>query len=147
MYFFLRITPPILITEGCKGFTDWLPGWRRNNFITSKGEPVKNMKLIKYMDALHSSCGHSGQQISLQHVHGHVDKEENEGPDALAVRGAKLHKVEEPDWDALRFRLDEEADPKREAIPNTGLEDANISVSHPKILCLFERLLRTVDVY
>ncbi|KAN0113624.1 Ribonuclease H-like domain containing protein [Russula decolorans] len=112
-----------------KCFTDWLPGWRRHNFTTSKGEPVKNVELIMYMDALISLRDRSGQQVMLQYVRGHVGEVGNEGADALAVRGAKLHEVEELDWDTLRLRLlDEGPEPKRGAIADTELEDANISM-------------------
>lgn len=93
------------------------------------------MKLIMYMDALLSLRGRSGQQVKLQHVRGHVGEAGNEGADALAVRGAKLHEVEEPDWDTLRLQLNEDFEPKRGAIADTKLADANVSVSHPWILC------------
>jgi ribonuclease HI len=89
------------------------------------------VKLIMYMDALLSLRGRSGQQVRLQYVRGHVGEVGNEGADALAVRGTKLHEVEEPDWDTLRFRLVEEPEPKRGAIADTESADANISVSHP----------------
>jgi ribonuclease HI len=83
-----------------------------------------------YMDALLSLRGRSGQQVRLEYVRGHVGEVGNEGADALAVRGTKLHEVDEPDWDALRLRLDEEPESKR-AITNRELADASISVSHP----------------
>jgi ribonuclease HI len=121
----LRILAPLLLIE-CVGFTDWLPGWRRRNFTTSTGTPVKNVELIKYMDALLSARGRSGQQIRLEHVRGHVGEEGNEGADALAVRGAKLREVEEPDWDALRIRLEREP---VQAAPSS-IESADASVSH-----------------
>jgi ribonuclease HI len=93
------------------------------------------VKLIMYMDALLSLRGRSGQQVRLQHVRGHVGEVGNEGADALAVRGTKLHEVDEPDWDTLRLRLDEEPAPKRGAITDGEFADANISVSLPQILC------------
>ena len=92
---------------------------------------MKNLKLIKYMDALLALRGRSGQQARLEHVRGHSGEVGNEGADALAVRGAKLQEIdEEPDWDALRLRLDEEPEPARGAIiADTELVDAEISVS------------------
>ena len=89
------------------------------------------MKLIMYMDALLSLRRRSGQQVRLQYVRGHVGEVGNEGADALAVRGVKLHEVEEPDWDTLRLRLNEEYEPRRGAIADAELADANISVSYP----------------
>jgi ribonuclease HI len=82
-----------------------------------------------YMDALLASRGRSGQQARLEYVRGHAGEVGNEGADALAVRGAKLPEVEEPDWDALRLRLDEEPAPALGA--DIPLADADISVSHP----------------
>ena len=84
-----------------------------------------------YMDALLSLRGRSGQQVKLQHVRGHAGEVGNEGADALAVRGTTLHEVDEPDWDTLRLKLDEEPGPKRGAIVDRELADANISVSLP----------------
>ena len=82
-----------------------------------------------YMDALLASRGRFGQQVRLEHVRGHAGEVGNEGADALAVRGARLHEVEEPDWDALRLRLDKEPEPA----PGADIESAGaeISVSHP----------------
>jgi ribonuclease HI len=115
-----------------KCFTDWLPGWRRHNYTTSMGAPVKNLKLIMYMDALLAARGRSGQQVRLEYVRGHAGEIGNEGADALAVRGTKLQEVEEPDWDALRLRLNEEPVPARGVITaHRELADADISVSHP----------------
>jgi hypothetical protein len=116
------------------GFTDWLPGWRRRNFTTSKGTPVKNVELIMYMDSLFSVRGRSGQQVRLEHVRGHAGEEGNEGADALAVSGAKLQEVEEPDWDALRLRLERE--PVRETV--SSIESVDTSVSHPRILSVLK---------
>jgi hypothetical protein len=97
-----------------------------------------------YMDALLSLRGRSGQQVRLQYVRGHAGEVGNEGADALAVRGAKLHEVEEPDWDTLRLRLlDEGPEPKRGAIADAELADSNISVSHLKFCVHIGRSLRT----
>jgi ribonuclease HI len=107
------------------GITDWLPGWRHKNFVTSKGTLVKNAELIKYMDALLSLRSRSGQQVRLEHVRGHAGEVGNEGADALAVCGAQLPEVEEPDWEALRLRL--ESAPAQGT--STGVESVDASVS------------------
>jgi ribonuclease HI len=77
------------------------------------------------MDALLSARIRSGQQVRLEHVRGHAGEEGNEGADGLAVSGAKLREVEEPDWDALRLRLEKE--PVR---GTSGIGSADASVSH-----------------
>lgn len=81
------------------------------------------------MDALLTSRERSGQQVRLEYVRGHAGEVGNEGADALAVHGAKLHEVEEPDWDALRLGLDEETAPARGADIESA--DADVSVSYP----------------
>jgi len=126
MYLFFFGIVMLLLIEFV-GFTDWLPGWRRRNFTTSKGTPVKNVELVKYMDALFSSRQRSGGQVRLEHVRGHAGEEGNEGADALAVSGTKLQEVEEPDWDALRFMLEKE--PMRRGM-SSSTELADASVSH-----------------
>jgi hypothetical protein len=83
-----------------------------------------------YMDALFSVRGRSGQQVRLEHVRGHAGEEGNEGADALAVSGAKLQEVEEPNWDALRLRLERE--PVR--VTASSIESVDTSVRHPRIL-------------
>jgi len=121
--FFFGIVIPLL--NKFVGFTDWLPGWRRRNFTTSKGTPVKNVELVKYMDALFSSRQRSGRQVRLEHVRGHAGEEGNEGADALAVSGTRLQEVEEPDWDALRFMLEKE--PMQGMSSSAELADASVS--------------------
>lgn len=140
MYILFCIVIPLLIEF--VGFTDWLPGWRRRNFTTSKGTPVKNVELVKYMDALFSSRQRSGQQVRLEHVRGHAGEEGNEGADALAVSGTKLQEVEEPDWDALRFILEKES--MLGMSSSTKMADA--SVSHEGILDHFEDRLEPSSV-
>jgi RNase H len=91
------------------------------------------LKLIMYMDALLASRERSGQQVRLEYVRGHAGEMGNEGADALAVRGTRLQEVEEPDWDALRFGLDEERVTARGAkavAADREPVDADISVSH-----------------
>jgi len=131
--FFSRIVATLFLTEYL-GFTDWLPTWRRNNFTTSQGTPVKNVKLIMYMDALFSTRGRSGQEVRLEHVRGHAGEVGNEGADALAVHGAKLPDIDEPDWDALRLQL--------EKVP-VSVESADSSVSRLRILRPRETALKT----
>ncbi|KAI0298058.1 ribonuclease H-like domain-containing protein [Multifurca ochricompacta] len=101
---------PLLIKSdslyAIKCFNEWLPSWRQRNFTTSSGTPVKNVELIMYVDALLSMRRQSGQQVRLTYVRGHAGETGNDGADALAVRGAGLPKVEEPDWVALRLRLE-----------------------------------------
>jgi ribonuclease HI len=115
-------TPPNLVFVGT---TEWLPGWRHKNFVTSKGTLVKNAELIKYTEALLSMRSRTGQQVRLEHVRGHAGEVGNEGADALAVCGTQLPDVEEPDWEALRVTL--ERAPAQGT--STGVESVDVSVS------------------
>ncbi|KAH9970637.1 ribonuclease H-like domain-containing protein [Lactifluus volemus] len=110
--------------------TEWLPGWRHKNFVTSKGTLVKNVELIKYMDALLSMRSRTGQQVRLEHVRGHAGEVGNEGADALAVCGTQLPDVEEPDWEALRVTL--ERAPAQGT--STGVESVDVSIYADMVL-------------
>ncbi|THH26387.1 hypothetical protein EUX98_g7802 [Antrodiella citrinella] len=79
---------------------EWLPKWRRDNFRTSKGTPVANQPIIKYLDALIGERKQYGQSVDLGYVKGHVGIEGNEGADAQANLGCELPEVEDPDWEA-----------------------------------------------
>ncbi|OBZ65039.1 Ribonuclease H [Grifola frondosa] len=80
---------------------EWLPTWKRNGWRSAKGEPVKNVTLIKYLDALLHQRGALGQRVHLQYVRGHAGEEGNEGADRLANLGAMLPAVPDRNWDVL----------------------------------------------
>lgn len=83
------------------GFKSWLPGWRRNGWKTSTGEPVKNGGIIRYLSAHLDARARFGQKIRLQYVKGHSGEQGNDGADAQANLGA-LEPVEpERDWAKL----------------------------------------------
>lgn len=64
-----------------KGFTEWLPGWRRRGWRNSQGQKVINQDLWEIL-----------QEVAKPHdlawvwVRGHNGHPENERADALAVR-------------------------------------------------------------
>ncbi|OBZ65043.1 Ribonuclease H [Grifola frondosa] len=78
-----------------------LPTYKRNGWRSAKGEPVKNVTLIKYLDALLHQRGALGQRVHLQYVRGHAGEEGNEGADRLANLGAMLPALPDRDWDVL----------------------------------------------
>ncbi|KAI0260463.1 ribonuclease H-like domain-containing protein [Gloeopeniophorella convolvens] len=108
-----------------KCVTEWLPKWRRTNFVSSKGTAVKNVELVMYLDALLHAREQSGQSVRLEYVRGHAGELGNEGADALAVGGTSLPEVQEPDWDALRARLGKKPVQKAAVVAN----DVDASVS------------------
>jgi ribonuclease HI len=65
-----------------KGISEWMAGWKRRNWRTADGKPVKNQDLWLQLDAL--SQLHS---IEWKWVRGHAGHPENERADALANQG------------------------------------------------------------
>ena len=65
-----------------KGVSEWLPGWKRRNWRTAEGKPVKNQDLWQELDALNML-----HAIEWKWVRGHAGHPENERADALANQG------------------------------------------------------------
>jgi ribonuclease HI len=65
-----------------KGISEWLPGWKRRNWRTAQGKPVKNQDLWQQLDALAQR-----HRIEWHWVRGHAGHPENERADALANQG------------------------------------------------------------
>ncbi len=65
-----------------KGISEWMPGWKRRNWRTADGKPVKNQDLWLQLDALSQL-----HRIEWKWVRGHVGHPENERADALANLG------------------------------------------------------------
>jgi len=64
-----------------KGITEWIEGWKRNNWKTAAKKPVKNVELWQEIDALAAN-----HQIDWRWVKGHSGHSENERVDDLANR-------------------------------------------------------------
>lgn len=65
-----------------KGVSEWMAGWKRRNWKTADGKPVKNQDLWQELDAL--SRIHA---IEWKWVRGHAGHPENERADFLANQG------------------------------------------------------------
>jgi ribonuclease HI len=66
-----------------KGFSEWMPKWKRNGWRRSEGgklKPIKNEELWRRMDELLAP-----HQVRFTHVRGHQGHPENERCDVLAV--------------------------------------------------------------
>jgi ribonuclease HI len=63
-----------------RGVTEWLARWRRNGWLTTGKQPVKNQDLWR---ALHAAI--QPHQITWHWVRGHAGDELNERADLLAV--------------------------------------------------------------
>jgi ribonuclease HI len=65
-----------------KGISEWMDGWKRRNWRTADGKPVKNQDLWLQLDALSQL-----HRIEWKWVRGHNGHPENERADELANQG------------------------------------------------------------
>lgn len=65
-----------------KGVSEWMAGWKRRNWRTADGKPVKNQDLWLQLDALSQL-----HRIEWKWVRGHNGHPENERADELANQG------------------------------------------------------------
>ena len=65
-----------------QGITQWIEGWKRNEWRTSAKKPVKNQDLWQLLDELTSR-----HEVTWEWVKGHSGHPDNELADALANRG------------------------------------------------------------
>lgn len=64
------------------GITEWVDGWKRKNWRTAGGSPVKNVELWQRLEA--AAARH---RVSWRWIKGHAGHAENERADALARAG------------------------------------------------------------
>ncbi len=67
-----------------RGITEWLPGWKRNGWMTREKKPVKNVDLWTRLDEAARK-----HDVRWFWVKGHAGHPENERADRLACRGAE----------------------------------------------------------
>ena len=67
-----------------KGITEWMPGWKRKNWKTADGKPVKNDDLWRRLDEARLR-----HDVTWRWVKGHAGHELNERADALARQGLR----------------------------------------------------------
>lgn len=62
-----------------KGLTEWMPGWKKKNWRTSDGKPVKNQELWQELDSVRKRFA----SVKPQWVRGHEGHPLNEHVDTL----------------------------------------------------------------
>lgn len=67
-----------------KGITEWIHGWKRNNWRTADKKPVKNQDLWQDLDAQVNR-----HEATWKWVKGHADHPDNNRCDELAVMASK----------------------------------------------------------
>ena len=70
-----------------KGITEWMTGWKRKNWKTAAGKPVKNQDLWQLLDEQNQR-----HTIEWCWIKGHAGHRENEIADQLACKGAEEHR-------------------------------------------------------
>ena len=65
-----------------KGITEWMPGWKRKNWRTADGKPVKNVDLWQRLDTARGR-----HEVEWRWVRGHAGDVGNELADQLANEG------------------------------------------------------------
>ena len=71
-----------------QGITEWIAGWKRKNWKTAAGKPVKNQDLWQRLD--HAAAPH---QVDWRWVKGHSGHDENERVDQLANKAIDKKKA------------------------------------------------------
>ena len=71
-----------------QGITEWIAGWKRKNWKTAAGKPVKNQELWQRLDQ--AATPH---QVDWRWVKGHSGHDENERVDQLANKAIDEKKV------------------------------------------------------
>jgi ribonuclease HI len=66
-----------------QGINDWLPNWKKRNWLTASKKPVQNLELWQRLDELASQQ----KQINWRWVKGHSGDADNELADELANKG------------------------------------------------------------
>ncbi len=65
-----------------QGITEWMPGWKKRNWLNAAKQPVKNVDLWMQLEA--AAAPH---QVEWRWVKGHAGDADNERADLLANRG------------------------------------------------------------
>jgi ribonuclease HI len=73
------------------GVTEWIHAWKRKNWRTAGGSPVKNIELWQRLEA--AAARH---QVTWRWIKGHAGHAENERADALARAGMAPFKAPAP---------------------------------------------------
>lgn len=86
-----RPTELTIVTDSAyvkNGITDWIAGWKRKNWRTAGGSPVKNVELWQRLEA--AAAMH---KVTWRWIKGHAGHAENERADELARAGMAPFKV------------------------------------------------------
>ncbi len=90
----LKVPCQVILTSDSQymrqGITQWIHGWKRNGWVTSTKQAVKNVDLWQRLDAVSQR-----HQIDWRWVKGHAGHVENERCDDLARQAAEKKPTQE----------------------------------------------------
>ena len=67
-------------------FTNWIFGWKNNNWTRKGKKPIENLNLIKQIDFIINELREKGIKVEFIKVSGHSGNKWNEYVDKLAVK-------------------------------------------------------------
>lgn len=71
----------------CEGFSKWMAGWKRNNWVKRDGMPVANSQSWIELEGVVDQMKARGVVVSINWVKGHSDHAGNDAADHLATAG------------------------------------------------------------
>lgn len=83
-----KVLPMFVYTDSSyalKGINEWMDGWKRNNWITSTKEPVKNADIWQKIDRALSQIKTNGVRVEWVLLPGHAGVAGNERADEIAT--------------------------------------------------------------
>ena len=89
----------------CKGMTEWIHKWKKNNWKGSNSSPVKNCDLWERLDGLKTSLTSLNVEVNFIWVKGHSDNEGNNLVDRLAHLGAVSVKELRKDFESYMYDI------------------------------------------
>ena len=112
-----------------KGITQWIHGWKKNDFINQQNEPVANKNLWLELDNLVLKVQKVLQlKINWLYVRGHVGVDGNERCDEVAVAFSKNEYIDlNFQVPANEYLFDILKTPKTEALPDFKKQNSNTS--------------------
>lgn len=127
-----------------KNCTHILEGWKRNGWLTSKGEPVKNIGLWKAIDEQQQLLrNYDNITVNYQWVKGHSGILGNECADSLATAGLELAREGTPYGEVIETKEHFYEDPnaKKEEAKEDKKPKAKVKIPPSNAFLCFSRIL------
>lgn len=104
-----------------KACMSWGKGWAANGWITQKGEPVKNIEVVKALLKAHQELVDRGVKVTAKWIKGHKGHPGNMEADAMATIGVMKSRQGIDDSGVKYYTAKEYIEPKRDRHPLMSL--------------------------